>query len=417
MRRRSFLKTIGGALGCVTPSSLLRPGAFLNPATTQRRGKANVAVVGAGIFGMAAAIELRKRGHEVTMFEQGGVPYERASSTDVSKFIRRLWYNDTYIELVERSGKQWRIWHDQLSQNIYNQTGILNIVQDFTPGNSAYDSFEILEVRGASIEILSPKEVRSRYPQFVIHDNETGVFDPWGGYLRSAQSLADLAELARSEGIQIHEKTAVTQLDEGSDGVSLASEGRWPFFGRWRDSQTFDRVVVAAGPWISKLAPHLGQKMEITLQQMAFFEPPDPKKFAPDIMPIWSIGGSDFYGFPLLPEGFVKVANGRGPVVHPDAERIITPEFVERAKAFVADRMPELARGRFVGGRSCLYTRTPDGDFVIDFLPGSERILVAGGGSGHGFKFGGSIGPVIADALEEKDHSLGGLFRIGDRFD
>ncbi len=204
MRRRSFLKTIGSALGWVTTSSFLRPGAFQNLASAQQRGKGNVAVIGAGIFGVAAAIELRGRGHEVTIFEQGRVPYERASSTDVSKFIRRLWYNEIYIELVERSGKQWRIWHDQLSQNIYNQTGILNIIQDFTLGNSAYDSFQILKGRGASMEILSPREVRSRYPQFVIHDDEVGVFDPWGGYLRSAQSLADLAELARSEGIQIH---------------------------------------------------------------------------------------------------------------------------------------------------------------------------------------------------------------------
>ena len=161
----------------------------------------------------------------------------------------------------------------------------------------------------------------------------------------------------------------------------------------------------------------MGQKMEITLQQLAFFEPTDPKKVAPDIMPIWSIGGTIFYGSPLLPEGFVKIANGRGPVVDPDAERIITPKFVERAKAFVADRMPDLARGRFVGGRSCLYTSTPDGDFVVDWLPGSEQILVAGGSSGHGFKFDGSIVPVIADTLEEKDHTLGILFRIGDRFE
>ena len=68
-----------------------------------------------------------------------------------------------------------------------------------------------------------------------------------------------------------------------------------------------------------------------------------------------------------------------------------------------------------VGGRSCLYTNTPDNGFVVDWI--SERILVAGCGSGHGFKFGGSIGPVVADALEDKHNPLGDALRIGRRFD
>ena len=74
-----------------------------------------------------------------------------------------------------------------------------------------------------------------------------------------------------------------------------------------------------------------------------------------------------------------------------------------------------MAEGRVVGGRSCLYTTTPDDHFIIDLVPGYTKILVAGGGSGHGFKFGASIGPVIADALEGKDNFLGLRFRIGSR--
>jgi glycine/D-amino acid oxidase-like deaminating enzyme len=75
-----------------------------------------------------------------------------------------------------------------------------------------------------------------------------------------------------------------------------------------------------------------------------------------------------------------------------------------------------MGRGRPVIGRKCLYCNTPDDHFVIDWLPGSERVLIAGGGSGHGFKFGSSLGPVISDALEEKDNCYGKLFRIGERF-
>ena len=100
----------------------------------------------------------------------------------------------------------------------------------------------------------------------------------------------------------------------------------------------------------------------------------------------------------------------------PDLDRQGTREFVEQTMEFLRQRIPEMAAGRVVAARSCLYTNTPDDHFVIDWAPGSSRILAAGGGSGHGFKFGGSIGEVIADAVEEKRNPLGDLFRIGDRF-
>ena len=74
-----------------------------------------------------------------------------------------------------------------------------------------------------------------------------------------------------------------------------------------------------------------------------------------------------------------------------------------------------LSSAEIVGSRSCLYDNTPDHDFVVDWAPGSQRVLVAGGGSGHGFKFGGSIGSVVADALEERENRLGARFRIDGR--
>ena len=98
-------------------------------------------------------------------------------------------------------------------------------------------------------------------------------------------------------------------------------------------------------------------------------------------------------------------------------DREPTEDFMEAALQFVADRIPSLAKAELAGGRSCLYTNAPDDHFVIDWVPDSQRLLIAGCGCGHGFKFGGaSIGPVIADALEDKHNPLGDLFRIGTRF-
>ncbi len=181
-----------------------------------------------------------------------------------------------------------------------------------------------------------------------------------------------------------------------------------------------DRVVVATGAWVGRLLPEIGAKVKVTHQQMLLIEPRDPSVFAHGAFPKWGIDpdGEGWYGFPLLREGYVKVAKEPlGDTVDPDVDRAGTPEFAEETLAFLRERIPEMAEGKVVGGRSRLYTATPDDHFMIDRVPGRERVFVAGGGSGHGFKFGGSIGPVIADAVEDRPNPLGDRFRIGGRFE
>jgi glycine/D-amino acid oxidase-like deaminating enzyme len=383
-----------------------------------------VGIVGGGIFGIAAAIELRARGHDVTVYEQGHVPNERASSTDVSKTIRRFYGEiPTYVELAERAGRKWQEWHDRLGRAIYFQIGQLTIESSFEGGKRSYDSVQYFDRRGEPTQILTVAQARERFPQFTYRDEDTCVFDPWAGYVASGQAVADLARLARSEGVIIHEDAPVVGVVDEGGSVRLILGGREDPERRGDSldaaSRRFDRVVVAAGVWLNRLLPNLGWSIRPTFQQMAFFEPPIPAHFAPGPMPVWSVNVQDegWYGHPLKKEGWLKVANDLlGETVDPDAKRQVTPEFLDQAREFVARRMPELAEGRLVGSRACLYENSPDRHFVVDWVPDSQRVLVAGGGSGHGFKFGGSIGEVIADALEDKPNALGDYFRIGKRF-
>ena len=182
-------------------------------------------------------------------------------------------------------------------------------------------------------------------------------------------------------------------------------------------------MVVAAGPWLAELLPAMRTRIRLTRQQMAFFVPTDPAPFRRGRFPVWSIlsPGNLWYGFPFLHEGWVKVAeDSKVEDTRADVSREPTAEFLDWAREFVARHIPALSRGELVGGRSCLYTNMADMEdeqFVIDWAPGRERVLIAGCGCGHGFKFGGSIGPVIADALEDRENPLGDLFRIGNRFE
>ena len=143
----------------------------------------------------------------------------------------------------------------------------------------------------------------------------------------------------------------------------------------------FDRVVVAAGCWVGSLLPAIGAGVRVTHQEMLFIVPEEPERFAHGAFPVWSLDpdGEGWYGFPMLREGYVKVAkDAPGATVDPDVDRGGTPEFEEQALALLRERIPDLASGRVVGGRSCLYTVTPDDHFIVDRAPGLSNVFVAG---------------------------------------
>ena len=369
-------------------------------------------IIGAGVFGLAAAIELRRRGHEVTIFDQGQIPYVKAASTDVAKGIRRTWYGNggPYVELVERAAAQWREWERRSGKSVYHQAGGFKIMRGFEPGNPMYENWRYLQSRGSDLTIMTAEEGRKRFPQFVIEDDEVCVYDDWAGYIESERAITLMADIAREEGVAAVEETPVTAVEDSAGGATATTPG---------GKREFDRIVVACGVWSGKLLPEVGKHLLVTLREMVLIEVDRPEAFSRGRFPVWTDDPdvSGWYGFPLLREGWVKVAlEGIGEIVDPDIDRAGSQEFVEQTMAYLRRRIPEMSRGRVADARACLYCATPDDHFIIDRAPGSERIITATGGSGHGFKFGGSIGQVIADAVEDAENPLGDWFRIGDRF-
>ena len=371
-----------------------------------------VGVVGGGVFGLAAAIELQARGNKVTLFERGPIPHPMATSTDVSKGIRRTWYGNggPYVDLVERAAHTWREWEEQFGVPIFHQVGGLKIMRSMDPGSPMYENLRYLESRGADIKILERKKAMSRFPQFVLRENEFALYDKWSGYIESSRAVELMANKARDEGVAILDNTPVTGVDEDPSGA-LVSTHNGP--------QRFDKAVIASGVWSGGLVPQVGKHLLVTLREMLLIEVQNPDMFRHEVMPVWSDDPdtAGWYGFPLMREGIVKISiEGIGEIVHPDVARSGSQEFHDEAMEYLRWRIPEMGRGRGKERKACLYCATPDDHFVIDWAPGTESLLVATGGSGHGFKFGASIGPVIADAVEDIENPFGQYFRIGDRF-
>src|SRR6059058_155460 len=114
---------------------------------------AKIIVVGAGISGVTAAIELKKRGHEVVLVDQGPLPHALAASTDISKAVRTAYGADEdYTALAERSIKLWRKWNEEFGAKLYHEVGVMFVRRaKMEPGDFEHESLKLLAKRGLKV--------------------------------------------------------------------------------------------------------------------------------------------------------------------------------------------------------------------------------------------------------------------------
>jgi glycine/D-amino acid oxidase-like deaminating enzyme len=369
-----------------------------------------VIVVGAGINGVAAAIELKGRGHKVVLIDPGPLPHPLAASTDISKAVRAAYGADEeYTALAERSMDVWRKWNAQLSAELYHEVGFLFLSRGaMQPGNFEYESFKLLQQRGHRLERMDPSRLRERFPAWNAELYQDGFFESKAGYVESQRVVAALISRAKSLGIELLEGQRFADLDEANGRV------RGVVFG---DGELIagDVVVFAAGAWTPYLLPFTRGFFRATGHPVFHLKPRESSLFLPDRFPIFGadISTTGYYGFPLSREGVVKIANhGPGREMSPESrERVVTPEEESQMREFVSRTFPALADAPVVYTRVCLYCDTHDGHFWIAPDPERPGLVVATGDCGHGFKFAPILGEIIADAVEGKENPLLRKFR------
>jgi glycine/D-amino acid oxidase-like deaminating enzyme len=364
-----------------------------------------VIVVGAGINGVTAAIELQKRGHRVILIDPGPLPHPLAASTDISKAVRAAYGADEeYTELARRSINLWREWNREFGTQLYHEVGVMFVRHSkMKPGDFEHESFKMLKRRGHKIERVNSREAWKRFPAWNPHLFRDGVLELEAGYAESGQVVATLIRRSKSLGIELCEGVRFSRLDERADRIEgiLLNDGQ-------RIGGDF--VVMATGAWTPYLLPFTKKFFCSTGQPVFHLRPRQPELFGPERFPVFGadITTTGYYGFPLNRDGVVKIANhGPGREMSPEsAERAVTREDERSLREFLSSTFPTLVDAPIVYSRVCMYCDTHDGHFWIARDPEREGLVIAAGDCGHGFKFAPVIGGIIADAVEEKPNPI-----------
>lgn len=360
-------------------------------------------VVGAGVFGLTAALELRARGWRVTVIDPGPVPTPTAASTDISKVVRMDYGADElWTGLGRESLRGWAEWNRESREPLFHDDGFLVLSRaPMQPGGFEFESFEMLRSKGVKLERLDSAEVARHFPNWAAEKYPDGYFNPSGGWAESGKVVAWLARKARRKGVEVFENCAFDRLLEKESRVIGV---------RTKEGREFraDLTLLATGAWTPTLLPELSDVMWATGQPVLHFRVANPAEWQAPRFPVWAadIGRTGWYGFPALADGTLKVANhGPGRRVHPDEPREVSPDDEPRFRAFLRDTFPALADAPLISTRLCLYCDTFDGNFWLDHHPQRPGLVVAAGDSGHAFKFAPVLGELIADAVERKQDS------------
>jgi sarcosine oxidase len=353
----------------------------------------DIAVVGLGVMGSTAAAALARRGQRVIGIERFGPIHDRGSSHGATRVIRLGYFeHPSYVPLLRAAYPLWRDLEARSGRSLLSVTGILEMGD---PGSDLVSgTLRASRQHGVPHEILDAQSLIRRFPAFRLPPDFIGIFQPDGGFVRAEATVAALQRIARDAGAELRFDEPVGAIEPTCDDALVKTS---------RGDIRAGTAIVAAGPWLTTLLPWTKIPIRVTRQVLAWFTPADAARTilsAAGGFPVFLLQNPDgiFYGFPADQDG-IKVAN------HYHADETVDPNRYDRSVSAVDEALVRAglkahlpgADGDLLAARTCLYTMTPDGDFILDRLPGAPQIIIASPCSGHGFKFAPVIGEILAD--------------------
>lgn len=363
-------------------------------------------VLGLGAMGSAALAHLAARGRRVLGLEQFSPAHALGSSHGGSRIIRQAYFEDpAYVPLVLRAYELWAALEHGTGRHLFLRTG--GLMAGSKGSDVVEGALRSAREHGLKYERLTATEIRRRFPVTRPRDDEEGVYEPDAGVLFPEECVLAHLQAAVASGAAAHFGTPVTGWEATGTGVRVITP---------TGTVEAEQLVITAGPWLGTVARELGLPLQVERQVMLWWEPSaSHEDFAPGRFPIWILGRQGeqpLYGFPTLPGQGLKAAfHHGGATVDPDTvDRAVTKDEVQTACRALASWLPD-AVGRHLRSAVCLYTNTPDEHFIISPHPHHPNVVLAGGFSGHGFKFAPTVGEILADlALEGHTRHPIGLF-------
>lgn len=350
-------------------------------------------VLGCGGIGAAALYWLARRaGNAVLGLEQFALFHHNGGSQDHSRIIRLSYHREDYARLALHAYDAWATVAEESGVQVVTQTGEVLLAYRESEHHAIFDQHvTTMERVGIACERFGNDELRYRYPQFAPQGEVDVLYQAQSGIASPAKGNAAHVALARGYGATVLDQNPVQQLIPTAEGVTVVSE---------QGTFTCRQLVVTAGAWLNNLLASIGMQLPLTVsqEQVTYYATPHLKEFAIGRFPVfrWKDAVS-YYGFPVYGEVATKAAiDAVGPTVTTETRTFDANPAIERQlDEFIAPRIP-----RFVGPKlytkTCLYTMTPDRDFVLDRLPTYPQIMVVVG-DGHAYKFASIMGKILSE--------------------
>ncbi|MFC5402893.1 N-methyl-L-tryptophan oxidase [Cohnella soli] len=358
----------------------------------------DVIVVGAGSMGMSAGYELARRGMRTLLIDAFDPPHDKGSHHGEPRLIRHAYSGGpTYVKLALRADERWRELEQSTGEKLLERSGVLNVAD---PDIYKFDvRFDDAEEHGIRIESLDADEIRHRWPGIRVPDHYRAMYEPDAGYLYSEKCVSAYRRLAAEAGARILTNTPVTAIQAGTSFVTVSTKDV---------TYTASHVVLSAGAWFRSFASLIDAPIRAVRKVVGWFEPNGSAAtgaYDAGTFPGFTFGDASggYYGFPSIGGAGVKIGRHDGgrpwEPGEPFAPFGAYPEDETDLRLALEKFLPGAA-GKLLRGVACKYELTPDDNFIIDTHPEHPNIVLAGGFSGHGFKFSSAIGELIADRIE-----------------
>jgi sarcosine oxidase len=354
--------------------------------------KTDVIVIGAGGMGSSLTAELAHRGYRVRAFEQFSPVHDQGSSHGHSRIIREAYYeHPSYVPLVRRSFVLWRELEQRTGQRLLLDSPCLNIG---TPESEVVRGvLSSAREHHLPIETLHSKQLSGRFPQFQFGEEYVGILEQRAGILSVEECVRSYLNVAANSGAEIHAPEPVLSWSANDTGCTVTTS-KGNYHSRY--------LALTAGAWMGAVMAHWGQPLRLMRQTMHWYE--GNESFAAGRLPVFLADTPEgyFYGVPYVDSQGVKVAQ------HYGAPEVGSPLGIDRAiisedrvaiDQFVQDHLPGM--GPWRSAQACIYTLTPDRHFLLGRHPDHANVVLAGGFSGHGFKFAPVVGEILADLIQK----------------